>query len=1044
MSVSIVDHDLDMCAGKRLRRLLQCQQAVSRALAADESPRECLARVLETIARGLGWSVGALWQIWPGSDRLRLAGWWADAEDRFEAFAEASRGTEFAPGLGLPGRVWAAGRPDWLVDLGRAGNFPRRAAAERAGLRSGVAVPLMRGSRCTGVLELYSTAERAPDAEVADLLAAIGGQLASFLSLTEAEARFRAVVRSSGDAVVVADAAGDIISWNIGAERIFGWTEKEALGRPLTLIMPARYRAAHQRALEHAASAGALQLGGRTLELTGLRRDETEFPIELTLASWRAGGEVFYGGIARDTSERKRAEAALQRERDFSASLIASLQDGVDVLAADGVPIDVNDALCAMTGFTREELLRAGTQRPYLPDESLPSLRAFREQLGRDGRGEADVELLRKDGTRVPVILTSAPVLDEQGTLIARIETIKDVTDRARAEEVLREREAQLAEAQRLAHVGSWEWEVAADRIRWSDELYRMFGLRPEELPASFEAYLRRIHRDDRARVRRIIGDALATGTSFTFHHRVVLPDGATRILHSRGHVERDGGGEVSRMFGTAQDVTEARRAEKALRRSEELFRVLAENATDMIATGSLDGTIRYVSPSSRALVGFAPEELVGRSCYEFFHPDDVPAIQAHHRGLLTGTEIVTFEYRGLHADGGWVWMEMIARAVRDPTGALREIHTASRDIGLRKRAEEELRRERDLSASLVASLGDGVAVISPDWLLLDVNPALCQMTGFGRDELVGRTAPFPFVPADEASLEVCLQILGSSTAEESDLVLRRRDGSPLPVIVSSAPLRDTAGSVIGHVCALKDITERQAFQRLKDEFVALASHELRTPLTSVLGYLEAVLEDDRDALAPEHRRLLAVAERNARKLVRLAGDLLVVAGSDAGRLRLDLAEVDAVALVDECVESARPTAEERGIALVVRSGDVPPVMGDRARLAQVGDNLLSNALKFTPPLGRVEVSVEACGEGAMIAVADTGMGIDAAELPFVFERFYRSPAASRDGIPGSGLGLAISKSIVEGHGGRIWAESEEGRGSTFMLVVPFAAGPAV
>src|SRR5439155_21757232 len=127
--------------------------------------------------------------------------------------------------------------------------------------------------------------------------------------------------------------------------------------------------------------------------------------IELTLASWSAGDEVFYGGIVRDVSDRRRAEDALQRERDFSASLIASLRDGVGVLSADGALIDVNEALCAMTGFSREELVAAGPVRPYWPEDALPGVRAFQERLARESRGEVDLEFCRKDGSRFPVIL---------------------------------------------------------------------------------------------------------------------------------------------------------------------------------------------------------------------------------------------------------------------------------------------------------------------------------------------------------------------------------------------------------------------------------------------------------------------------------------------------------------------------------------------------------------------------------------------------------------------------------------------------------------
>jgi signal transduction histidine kinase len=244
-------------------------------------------------------------------------------------------------------------------------------------------------------------------------------------------------------------------------------------------------------------------------------------------------------------------------------------------------------------------------------------------------------------------------------------------------------------------------------------------------------------------------------------------------------------------------------------------------------------------------------------------------------------------------------------------------------------------------------------------------------------------------------------------------------------------------------VVVMRDVSERRAIEQMKDEFVALASHELRTPLTSILGYLEVVLDEYGDDLAREPRRLLRIAERNAHRLADLVSDVLVAAQADAGRLRLEMAPLDLHGLVLEAVEAARPAAEERRLALCAQAGDLPMVRGDRGRLAQVLDNLISNALKFTPPGGRVEVSVRRAGGDVLVEVADTGMGIPERELERLFTRFYRSSIAVRAAVPGTGLGLAITKMIVDGHGGGIHVESEEGVGTMFRVTLPIEAAQA-
>jgi signal transduction histidine kinase len=226
---------------------------------------------------------------------------------------------------------------------------------------------------------------------------------------------------------------------------------------------------------------------------------------------------------------------------------------------------------------------------------------------------------------------------------------------------------------------------------------------------------------------------------------------------------------------------------------------------------------------------------------------------------------------------------------------------------------------------------------------------------------------------------------------------------------------------------------------RLKDEFFALVSHELRTPLTSIIGYLEIVLEDE-GLVDPEARRYLGVVERNSRRLHRLVGDLLFVAQVEAGRLSIDRTALPIERIVAECVEAARPRAEENEVALRVRLDAAGICHGDGDRLGQMLDNLISNAVKFTPEGGHVDVRLTRAGDRAVIEVRDTGVGVPADEQGRLFQRFFRSSTATEHAIPGVGLGLTISRAIVEAHGGTITFESEEGRGTTFRVKLPLAA----
>jgi signal transduction histidine kinase len=232
---------------------------------------------------------------------------------------------------------------------------------------------------------------------------------------------------------------------------------------------------------------------------------------------------------------------------------------------------------------------------------------------------------------------------------------------------------------------------------------------------------------------------------------------------------------------------------------------------------------------------------------------------------------------------------------------------------------------------------------------------------------------------------------------------------------------------------------ELRTLDVMKDHFVASVSHELRTPLTSIQGYLELVLDEGAGALNDEQRHFLAVVRRNSDRLLRLVGDLLFVAQVDAGKLDLELGQVALRELVEESVQSARPHARDAGITLELDADDVPPIRGDRVRLGQLFDNLLSNALKFTPDGGRVAVRVSTLPDRAVVEIADTGMGISATDQQRLFDRFFRTSRASEQAVPGTGLGLSIVKAIVDGHDGRIRVASAENAGTTFTVELPLA-----
>lgn len=375
-------------------------------------------------------------------------------------------------------------------------------------------------------------------------------------------------------------------------------------------------------------------------------------------------------------------------------------------------------------------------------------------------------------------------------------------------------------------------------------------------------------------------------------------------------------------------------------------------------------------------------------------------------------------DFRRLPAHGSGDALDLLGRSLNRTAARLdRTIRT--------------LTEERNLSSAILGSMVEGVLVVSATERVVFANAGFAEILGLGVPPQAGST--LLEVVRQTELIEAVRKVLAGEPRVESEIVTGTLRQHFFAVTVAAVRATETSGAVI----VLHDITDLRKLERVRRDFVANVSHEFRTPLTAIQGFAETLLGGAMDD--PENRmRFLGIILEHSRRLARLTEDLLMLSKMDAERLELEIRRLPVAPFVESCVETAQPRARHRNLRLCL---DLPPqlpdVAGDRRRLAEVLDNLLQNAVQYTPAGGEILVTASAREGDVIFTVSDTGIGIPQADQARIFERFYRVDVARSREVGGTGLGLSISKHLVEAHGGRIWVESEVGTGSQFHFTVP-------
>jgi len=803
-------------------------------------------------------------------------------------------------------------------------------------------------------------------AVIGDLATAAESEIAVRLShttLLRETQRIEAILSTATDAFISADTHDRIRLWNASAERLFGWSASEAMGRRLTeLIIPERFRADHTAGLQRVRESGRSTLAGQRLELAARHRDGREFPVELVLQAQTTEDGLLFHAFLHDISERLRVQQELENERTFLASLLDSLETGVAACDAEGRLVLVNRALrdqdVAADGMSSGDwageygLYHGDGVTPLAPDD-VPLTRAL--------RGEAVHHanlIVRRPGRSPRQYLANAqPIRASDGHRLGAVVALHDVTTTVRTERL---REMQHAVAASLEDAGStadaatrtaaavagglgWThgeyWQLADDEVT----LTRMGGWTApgRTLFAQGEAELTARAGEFAAQVRAAAQPVWAAETVGAAALGLPVRSG-DRVLGVLVFLHDDPMGcdaeLLSRLDGVSAHLgrfVERRRADAARRAFERVVAGIDDYVWTLEITPDGVEHVVYGSPHGAAVFGTELRTPDGRprQLADLVHRDDAARFAAFHEVVRSGRPSEV-EARFVGADGQtrWVWTRAVPR------------------------------REDDR--------------LFVDGICTDVTER--HRISVAREELLEREQ--------------------------------------------------------------QQVRELRELDRMKDELVALVTHELRSPITSIRGYLELVFDDEDSGISPPADQFLRIVDRKAADLQKLTDDLLDLARLDAGEISVDLRPVSLTRLLAEVVTDHHPAAESKNLTVDVEADGPVVVAADPTRLRQVLTNVLSNAIKYTPDGGRVEVRTAVADGTASLSVADTGIGIPADQYPRMFQRFFRTSNAVQQGIKGTGLGLAITKAIVERHGGTITARPGTPCGTVFTVTLPVAS----
>ncbi len=872
-------------------------------------------------------------------------------------------------------------------------------------------------------------------------------------SLKKSEEKYRSLTQSASDAIITSTHEGIIAGWNRGAEKIFGYSESEIMGKELILLMPKQFAGHHSKNIERLLNTGDNHVVGKTIELVGLHKLGYEFPIELSLSKWETESGIFFTGIIRDISSRRQAEKELQESKSNleEAQRIAQLGSWQWNMVTNTVKW--SEEMFRIFDIAPETY--KGNADAILSVLHPDDVEKFTKSMGQnleDGSSPIlEYRVIHKDGSVHDVIAEGRTTYDEIGKPVRIVGTVQDITSRKLAEKKLRESESHFASLFENMIDGFaycqmlWNNNIPVDYIclkvnkcfETLTGLTDVVGKKASEIiPGIAESNPELIA---------AFGRVASTGIAETFE-AYVQP--LKMWLSIAAYCPEEG------YFVAIFEVITARKsAEEALHKSEELFKSVVNNSNDLTTLTDAYGKIVFISPQCENILGYSPDNFFGMSIPDIIHPDDAAKCnKAWYEVYHNQQDLFEFEYRIIDRLGEVRWLSHNAKMVRVNDSILGMQNTI-RNITRRKMAEQALIVNEEKYRTLLNSSPDGILLIDLKGIILEVSEIGLELLGSAnRDGLLGLDF-LDFVSTDEMPIarEIIEKTLSEGLVQNTQLKIRRKNASLFFSEISSTLIQDAEGVPMSFMMIIRDITQRMKMEAKQfhadrmanlGEMASGIAHEINQPLNIISLIMDNILFEANKEKAMEKEYLARKIDKIFDNITRIRNIIDHVRAFSRSNDDYILTDFSINTSIKNAVSMVSEQFNHLAIDINLQLHEnLPPLVGNTIKFEQVIINLLSNAKdallekkdnQHTEFDMFILIKTYVENQYVVAEVTDNGTGISKDDIDHIMLPFY----TTKDSGKGTGLGLSISYQIIKDLNGIIDIMDNEFLGTTFKISI--------